>query len=392
MKKILIFANALDSGGVEISLINLLKELSKIKDYNITLMLLSNEGAYKENIPKNIIIKTLKFSNKYYDLFNREKYKLNKFILLFYKIYFKLLRVITKGKQNEYLVKKTIENKEEYDLVIDFHGYGYIGTQYVAYKIKSKKKILFIHDEKMDWLSRVDKTFDRFDYFFCVSNSCAKILKEKCPKINPKKICVFHNIIDKDKIITRSKEDCYIKLNKESFNIATVGRIEWEKGSDIIVKTADLLKKKNINFKWYVIGKGKMFENVKKMISKKKLEDNVIMLGFQINPYNILKQANLYVQTSRHEGYCIAVAEAKILCIPIVATNIECIKEQLTDGINASIAECNASDISDKILNLYNDKKLLEKYKNALENENTTGYLNDIKLITNLLEKTGELE
>ena len=87
MKKILVFTNALYSGGVEISLINLLKELSKIAEYKVTLMLLSKEGIYKDYIPSNIEIKTLKFSNKYYDIYNREKYKLNKVFIKF-KTYF----------------------------------------------------------------------------------------------------------------------------------------------------------------------------------------------------------------------------------------------------------------------------------------------------------------
>ena len=44
---------------------------------------------------------------------------------------------------------------EEYDLLLDFHGYGYFLTAYGAKKIKAKKKAMWIHDENVWWIYKI---------------------------------------------------------------------------------------------------------------------------------------------------------------------------------------------------------------------------------------------
>ena len=42
------------------------------------------------------------------------------------------------------------------------------------------------------------------------------------------------------------------------------------------------------------------------------LNNNIILLGNKNNPYPFFKDCDIYVQPSRHEGYCITLAEARI--------------------------------------------------------------------------------
>ena len=87
------------------------------------------------------------------------------------------------------------------------------------------------------------------------------------------------------------------------------------------VEAACFLKKKGLAFKWYFIGEGSERKNIEKMISSYRLQNDVILLGLQTNPYPYMAQADVYVQTSRHEGFGMTIAEAKILGLPIVSTN-----------------------------------------------------------------------
>ena len=53
------------------------------------------------------------------------------------------------------------------------------------------------------------------------------------------------------------------------------------------------------------------------------------MLGKKLNPYPFYKECDIYVQTSRHEGFCITVAEAKVFDLPIIATDVVGVRDQL---------------------------------------------------------------
>ena len=55
-----------------------------------------------------------------------------------------------------------------------------------------------------------------------------------------------------------------------------------------------------------------------------------MFLGSKINPYRFLKECDIYVQPSRGEGYCIALAEAICLEKPIVVTDFAGAREQYT--------------------------------------------------------------
>ena len=78
MKKILIVNNNLDMGGIQKSLVNLVKDVHK--DYDITLLLFSKSGSLLSEIPKEVKIIT---PLKAYKILGLEKKHLKKFPLLF---------------------------------------------------------------------------------------------------------------------------------------------------------------------------------------------------------------------------------------------------------------------------------------------------------------------
>ena len=54
-------------------------------------------------------------------------------------------------------------------------------------------------------------------------------------------------------------------------------------------------------------------------------------MGTKTNPYRFYKDATIYVQTSRHEGFGITIAEAKVFKLPIVSTDVAGAREQLKE-------------------------------------------------------------
>lgn len=167
-------------------------------------------------------------------------------------------------------------------------------------------------------------------------------------------------IKDIEEIKRKSEQDEVIPF-KDSFNIVTVGRLTEQKGYDIAIKAASILKKRKINFVWYAIGGGRDEEKLKKLVEKCCLENQFVFLGRKRNPYPYMKHCDLYVQPSRHEGYVITLVEARALCLPILSSDIPSAREQIQDGINGYVAELSAEAIADKIEYLYNNPSQMEK-------------------------------
>ena len=63
-----------------------------------------------------------------------------------------------------------------------------------------------------------------------------------------------------------------------------------------------------------------------------------------------MKDCDIYVQPSRHEGYCITLAEARVFGNPIVATDFVGAKEQLATRENALVTGFSESDMVEGVL------------------------------------------
>lgn len=76
-----------------------------------------------------------------------------------------------------------------------------------------------------------------------------------------------------------------------------------------------------------------------------------------------MKQCDIYVQSSRYEGFGLSIAEAKILNKPVVCTTFEGHDLQIKNGENGLVASFEPEDIANKIELLINNKDLFDKIK-----------------------------
>lgn len=389
-KNILIATTYLNSGGVEVSLVRFLNELSKDKNLSIDLLLLKKHGIYLVDIPQNVNIIEVKYINDLYDFDNRiSDFKKFKFLdkLKFLKYRLSLKKNIQEGNWQNYYMKilKYIKPiSKQYNLAIDWHGYGHLMSSIVAEKVQANKKVMWIHDEKNDWLNKVNKWLPNFDKLYCVSNSCKNVLIRNYPEIE-EKADVFYNLSDFESIRKKSLEDISLKFSKNVLNLITVGRLEWQKGYDIAIETAIILKNKGVNFCWYVIGDGSLKNELLEKIKENHLDNNFKLLGLQKNPFPYIKKSDIYVQTSRHEGYGLSVMEAKILGVICIATDLGCIKEQIDEGINGFLCELTSENFANKIIQINKNKKLMKYVKDNLAKENFD-YTKEFKKIYKLME------
>jgi glycosyltransferase involved in cell wall biosynthesis len=118
-----------------------------------------------------------------------------------------------------------------------------------------------------------------------------------------------------------------------------------------------------------VIGDGHERKRLSRMIRAKGLDSSFILLGIRQNPYTYLKACDLFALTSRFEGYPVTLIEARALCVPILASDMPCIREQISDGINGILTPADPKEIADRIDEFKKDPSIACKMREHMLGE-----------------------
>ncbi len=129
--------------------------------------------------------------------------------------------------------------------------------------------------------------------------------------------------LDIDKTQRRSRERLPEAETHKPYLLA-VGRLEYQKGFDLLLRAYAKLKKElqpSLRHQLVLVGEGKEKERLRALVQELDLEADVVMPGFQENPYAWMKGAAVFVSSSRYEGFCRVIAEALAVGTPVVATD-----------------------------------------------------------------------
>ncbi len=379
MEKILFMCINMNIGGTEKALLTMLNEMDRSK-YEITLLMLEEYGGFLNQIPDGIKVmylkeyKTLKkFINDPPQLVAKELIKNRKVIkglsVLFVYIISKLMKDIS--IYYKYILSNVDTLNEEYDIAIAYAGPMDFISYFVINKIKSKKRVQWIHFDitKIGFnVNFAKKIYDKFDKVFVVSNEGKDKLINFLPSLKDKTE-VFFNIISCKMIEKMSYEGEGFSDDFDGTRILTVGRLSKEKGQDLIIPVLKKLKENGYKVRWYCIGDGPAKKEYEKLVDELNIKDDFIFLGSKLNPYTYMKECNIYVQPSKHEGYCITLGEARCFNNPIVTTNFTGANEQIVNENTGLVCEINEEEIYKAIKKLLDDKKLYKNIKDNLNNE-----------------------
>ncbi len=154
----------------------------------------------------------------------------------------------------------------------------------------------------------------------------------------------------------------------QELQLILIGRLSKQKGFDIFIKAANILSKKKLKFKAKIIGTGIERNNLLKLCEKLGLKNSIDFLGFisDSKKKSILNSSDIFVLPSRFEGLPLTILEAMYFEKPVIATDINGIKEVITNEVDGLIVNCTAKDIAQKLeLLLTNDYFRNEIAKNA---------------------------
>ena len=210
-----------------------------------------------------------------------------------------------------------------------------------------------------------------------------------------KKIFVLQNFIDLSEFDHLAKMKINPPGKNDKLKIILVARLVEQKRIDRFIEIIASLCKKHDNILGIIVGDGPEMENLQQIKIKLNLSQSQLLFwGQEENIPALLKQCDLLVLTSEHEGFPNVILEGMAANLPIVTSDVGDSKKIVIDGLSGFvIAGDNNSGFEEKIELLLASKDIREKMGNAgrkiVENEFNISKIDEILL--NVLIQIAEM-
>lgn len=308
--KILFFIFDLGGGGAEKVLVNLVNNLNPDK-YDITIRTIFGGGVNAQYLKPHI---------HYSSFFKRKPFR----------GFSKLQKLFSPA----FLYKKII-GKEKYDVEIAYLQHS--PTRILSGGKSSSRKYAWVHIDGLSYNSyRSLKEFKTIYHNLDGTAFVSKFAHERFFQdfgFDPKGKFI-PNVNETEKIKSLASETIEDNIiSNDQINLCSVGRFTMQKGYDRLIPILGELKKKGIsNWHFYLLGTGEMQKKYEELIQQWDIQDKFTFLGYQSNPYKYISKMDLFVCSSREEGYSTAVTESIVLGIPVLTTDCSGMDEILEDS------------------------------------------------------------
>ena len=347
-KKVLFFLWSFSLGGGAEKILSTIVSNLDLEKYQIDILEMEHFDKGYEAVPEGVrILKPYK----------KRKYgRLMETILWRLRIYF------------PYLVRKWLI-KDEYDIEVSF---TIMNPAFPFSKREEVKKIAWIHGSIEAFLEE-NQAHYRNNHFEQLSDAdkiiaISKKTRESIETVYPMfkdKIQTIYNGYDFTVLLEKSEEITPVTLEKNS--ICVIGRLEDLKGTDRVLEVFNELQNEVNDVHLYYIGSGEQEIFLKEEVERLQLRNKVHFLGYQKNPYSILKQAKVLCSLSKQEGFSGAVVEAVTLGVPFVSTNVGGALELSNEGQFGEVIETNQEAIAVLKKYITGERKISENYSEFIE-------------------------
>ena len=342
-KKILFYIGTLEGGGAERVLIELLKNLNREK-YQLYIALNRPQGFFYNQIPADVQV--LDRSYLYRDKTN------------LFERYFGLASIIKKNSidlamgflpgANRSLMRSRFFTPDNVKMILNEQN----NPTFISIADRSLFK------EKLEQIE-MSLYYPKADGMVV---ACKGLKQHFLDSMNlaSENIHVIYNMIDPAEI--------------QSLALEPVSGIDFEDGIKTIVAAGRLTEQKayedmlsifkNVNesvpTRLIILGEGPDREKIEKQVQDLSLGDSVLMPGFVDNPFAYMGKADLYLSTSRWEGFHLTIAEAMACGTVPVATDCDYgPREIITDGKNGRLLPVgDVKGISKSLVELLRNKEL----------------------------------
>lgn len=360
-KTVLFFIEALIDGGAEQVLATLAKHLDKER-YDVTVCSIIAGGKYADEIKKYVpVIELFRPRNEYKGL--RKLWYILKYRLIYHWLPL-------------WLVYRLFVPKG-YDVEVAFVE-GFATKLLAASSNKMAKKIAWVHVDLIQrpWpiehgvfkdMEEERTAYNRYDKVVCVSKSVEEIMNHN---YHLKNTTTIYNPLDSGFILSQGKQQAPFEISKTKFNIVSVGRYTKQKGYDLLLPIFAKLRTTCPDTHLWLIGEGPERTTLEQQAADLNITEHVTFTGFLKNPYALMSKMDLFVCSSRAEGFSLVIAESMILGVPVISMNCSGPNELI--GNNECGVLCKTlDDLEEAIFAAINGKAVPSAIPNIIDLQRT---------------------
>ena len=366
-KKVLFVIHDLGQGGAEKVLVNLVNNMDRSK-FDITVMALFGGGVNEQFLSKDIRLITC----------HKRAFPGNSH----------LMKLFNPGLLYRYYVR------EHYDIVISYLE-GPSARIVSGCPKEDTRLVSWIHctmdtpqkaSRSFRSITEAQRCYNRFDRLIFVSEGVKHAFRNACPVTVP--CAVLYNTNETDKILAASRETAEASIFAAgAFRMCGIGKLTQNKGFDRLLRIHKKLRSDGYPIHTYILGEGEERESLMKYITENGIADSVMLMGYQTNPYQFVRNCHLYVCTSHAEGFSTAATEALIVGTPVCTVEVSGMKEMLGAHNEWGIVTSNDEDaLYEGIRRLLDTPGLLDHYrKQALIRSETFKTENTVRAVEDML-------
>ena len=343
-KKILFLIPNLKHGGAEKVLVNLVNNLDREK-YDVTVQTLFDVGVHKKALLPHV---------KYRAVFPRE-----------FRGNTRLFQLFPASVLWRHMVKGT------YDIVASYLE-GPTSRILSGCLAPETKKVAWLHIElntpalaSLGFRNQAEaqRAYLGFDRVIAVSQRVKECFLENIGAEIP--VAVLYNTNETEQILQKAQipvEDP--RFQTDEITLCSVAKLMKTKGFDRLLSAHSRLLKEGYPHRVYILGIGEEQRALEQKITEHGVQDSFLLLGFQENPYQYVSRCDLYVCSSRREGFSTAVTEALIVGTPVVSTDCSGARELLGDNDEYGLVVENSEEgVYQGMKRMLSDPPLLAHYK-----------------------------
>lgn len=360
-KKLIIFMPSIEGGGVEKNLFLVSNYLCK-KLNNVTLITISKK--YKKKFNNSIKFISLT-SNVWDKLSRRSKYFLSIFLLI-----------------KEILKSRNI-------VVFAFQANIYC---IIICKLFSIKVIARSNSAPAGWSKNILKRLV-FKFFLNLADkvmvNSIQFKSDLKKEFDVNATCIYNPLNDDEIIKKAKKKSKKIFINKKKLKILNIGRLTEQKDQITLLKALNQIKE-IVKFEAIIIGRGKLQKKLSEYILQNNLNQFIKIIDFVDNPFPLLKQAELFILSSKYEGLPNVLLEALTLKKFIISSKCPTgPQEILLNGKGGLLFNVgNHNQLANKIIYYKkNKKKCLKKLSHAVKKLHRFDYQINLKKYLNLVNQ-----
>lgn len=152
-----------------------------------------------------------------------------------------------------------------------------------------------------------------------------------------------------------------LRIPETAIVFGSCGRLAPVKGYDVFVRAAAQLIAQGIDAHFAISGKGDESENLLRLAEELGISKNFHFLGFQKNLAYTIKQFDVFILSSRSEGFPLSLIEALAAGLPCIATDISGVREMLGEQTGLVIPPESPEALKEAMIKML-DKQLRERF------------------------------